>query len=319
MRLVFPLLLWSSLATAQPAPSAPAIWRLGNQIGAPSWLALEIEQNTRSEYLSDDFRAMANNDTRALMFRTLMSAEARRGSFRAKLELEDSRAFASDDTPLNTTHVDPVEIIQAYVGVDRTDTLTENDRLTVKVGRMTIDLSSRRLVARNLFRNTISAFTGADATWTSPGKHVARAFVVVPVNRLPSDPAMLKDNQIDLDKESTDSLLTAAFYGSPLLRYRARFELCVVGLFERDGDIASKNRRLVTVGTRLFRTPAVGQGDFRVEVMPQLGTSRATTAMDDVKDLTTGHSRRTRCRRDCGDAVEATVRPRARLRERRSS
>lgn len=56
-------------------------------------------------------------------------------------------------------------------------------------------------------------------------------------------------------------------------------------MHERDGDVASRNRQLVTVGARWFRKPAAGTVDFDLEVIPQVGSSRASTAMDDTVDL----------------------------------
>jgi len=290
-RLVVLVVVWiGGIANAQPAADGAANksddpWRIGSAIGAPSWLKLSLEEQSRFEHLKHDFRAMADGNANALAMRTLLAAEANGRWLFGGLELEDSRTYASDATPLNTTHVDPVELLQAYVGVRRTDVFTDNDALDVKAGRITIDLSTRRLVARNRFRNTINGFTGVDATWTSPGKHVARAFVAVPVTRLPSDAAGLKDNTIELDEENTDSVLWSAYYGTPKLPGGTQLELYVVGLDEREGGIASRNRRLVTLGARWFKKPATGEPDFDLEVMPQVGTARATTKPEDVTDL----------------------------------
>lgn len=271
-------------AGAKPAAQDPKPWRIEKAVGAPPWLKLGLEQQSRFEHLENDYRAKAEGDATALLFRTLVTAEASAGWLLGGLEIQDSRAYASDSTPLNTTLVNPLEILQAYVGVRRSGAFAEQDSLEVRAGRLTIDLGTRRVVARNRFRNTINGFTGVDGRWTSPGKHVARAFVAVPVTRLPSDPAGLKDNEIELDEESTDSLLWSGSYSSPTLAFGTQLELYVVGFHERDGDVASRNRQLVTVGVRWFRKPAAGTVDFDLELIPQVGTSRATTEMDDTDD-----------------------------------
>src|SRR5690606_14671393 len=98
---------------------------------------------------------------------------------------------------------------------------------------------------------------------------------------LPGDPQALKTNRIELDEESTESLLWTLFFGTPPLRDGSRLETFVLGFRERDGRIATRNRRLVTIGARWFRTPEPGKADFRFELMPQFGTSRATAAPDD--------------------------------------
>ncbi len=271
-------------ASARPAVADPKPWRIEKAVGAPPWLKLGLEQQSRFEHLENDYRAKAEGDATALLFRTLVMAEASARWFLGGLELEDSRVYASDSTPLNTTLVNPLEILQAYVGVRTTGAFAEHDSLEVRAGRITVDLGTRRVVARNRFRNTINGFTGVDGRWTSPGKHVARAFVVVPVTRLPSEPDALRDNEIARDKESTDSLLWSGSYSSPTLAFGTQLELYVVGFHERDGDVASRNRQLVTVGARWFRKPTTGKVDFDLEVIPQLGSSRTTTAMDDTVD-----------------------------------
>jgi len=268
------LVLGVVLAASTPAGADPEPWRLGKAAGTPAWLELGIEQQSRVEHLENDFRAKAEGDATALLLRTLVKAEASAGWWFGGLEVLDARVYASDSTPLNTTLVNPLEILQAYVGVRSSGVLVEQDRLEVRAGRITIDLGTRRVVARNRFRNTINGFTGVDGQWTSPGKHVARAFVAVPVTRLPSDPDALRDNEIELDEESTDSLLWSGSYGSPELALGAQLELYVVGFHERDGDVARWSRR-----------PAAGDVDFEVELITQIGTSRATAAMDDTDDL----------------------------------
>ncbi|MBA2544471.1 MAG: alginate export family protein [Deltaproteobacteria bacterium] len=280
------LLATTRLAVAQPTPTEEAKpWRIDRAIDAPAWLRLGLEHQSRFEHLSHDFRGKATDDATAFSMRTLVTAEASLESVLAGIELEDSRIYASDATALNTTLSDPLEILQAYVGVRRKNLVLDNDAFEARVGRLTIDLSTRRVVARNRFRNTINGFTGVDAKWTSPSKHVARAFVAVPVTRLPADAEALKDNSIDLDEESTDALLWCGYYGSPKLALGSQAELYVVGFHERDGDLASRNRQLLTIGARWYRKPARGTVDFDVELIPQLGRSRATAGMDDTTNL----------------------------------
>jgi hypothetical protein len=288
MRIPLLLIALAAPAWAQPTAevrSESTPWRLDRALGAPSWLRLGLEQQSRFEHLADDFRGMATDDATALSMRTLASAEASTDTWFGGLELEDSRIYASDATMLNTTLVDPLEVLQAYVGVRAKNLLADQDRFEARAGRITIDLSTRRVVARNRFRNTINGFTGVDAKWTSPRKHVARAFVAVPVTRLPGDPDALADNAIELDEESTDALLTCGYYGSPVLGLASQVELYAIGFHERDGDVASRNRRLITFGARWFKQPARGTMDFEIEVIPQVGSARATTAADDSADL----------------------------------
>lgn len=275
--------------TARAKPTAAAAerpWRADEAIGVPSWLRFGLEHRSRFEHLENDFRTAASGNSTALSLRTLLSAELKLSPVVVVAELQDSRAYATDVTPLSTTIVDPLEILQAHAGLRHKGAFLDGDSAALTLGRFTMDVGSRRLVARNEFRNTINAFTGIDLQWTSPGRHVLRGFAVLPVIRLPSDPAELANNPIELDHENTDALFWGLFFGSAPLLAGAQLESYVFGLHEGDNaDAPSANRRLVTPGVRLWRAPAAGQLDFQVEAMLQLGTSRASTQATDTTDL----------------------------------
>ena len=272
-------------AHADPAAAPPTPWRLHDATGAPGWLAFGIEHRIRYAYLANDFRAGATGDASALSLRTLVTLAATADPVTVGVELIDARAYAPDDTALNTTIVDTLDLLQAYVAVHRAGLVADGDALDARVGRITLDAGSRRLVARNSHRNTINTFTGVDLQWTSPGKTVARAFAVVPVTRKPSDAAILADNGHAFDAETFDTLLWGAAYGSPALAAGIKLEGLVLGLHERDGDAATRNRQLVTGDVRAVRKPAAGAVDGQLEVAVQLGHDRASTADTDTTDL----------------------------------
>ena len=260
-------------------------WRLGKEANLPSWLTIGLNHRTRFEHLANQFRVVAGDDATAVSMRTLLSAKLSTESVIAELELQDSRAFASADTPLKTSHINALSILQAYVGLRRPNLFVAGDQGELKIGRMTVDVGTRRLVARNGYRNTINGFAGADARWTSPARHVARVFTLVPVTRLPSDPDAIRSNDIELDEENFDTLFWGALYRSPALLAGTQFELLVMGLHERDGDIASRNRQLLSPGARAFRKPSAGEPDYSIEIVVQLGSSRASKADEDTEDL----------------------------------
>jgi hypothetical protein len=270
-----------------PVPNGP--WRAQDALSLPAWLHLGLEHRARFENLQHDFRSTATGNSTALSLRTLLSAELRFAPLVIGAELQDSRVYASDTTPLNTTIGDPIDVLQAYAGLRHEGLLAGGDAASLMVGRFTMDVGSRRLVARNGFRNTINSFTGVALGWTSPGRHALRAFAVLPVLRLPVDADALADNRIELDRENTDAVLWGAFFGSAPLAAAVKLEAYVFGLHERDGTdapSASANRRLFTPGLRVLRAPAAGQLDFQVEAMLQLGTSRSSNKATDTTDLT---------------------------------
>jgi len=280
-----------SMVGAQPAPRDAAQaadqgpFRVHEALGI-SWLRFGLEQRSRFEHLQNDFRAANPGNARGLSMRTLLSAELRFLPVVVGAELMDSRVWASHATPLNTTLANPLELLQGYVGLRVENVLLARDAASLAAGRMTLDLGSRRLVARNEFRNTINAFTGLDLQWTSPARDVIRVFAAMPIVRLPSDPEGLKHNRIELDRENPDALLSAAFFRSRPLAAEVTFEAYLLGLHERDRGIApSSNRQLYTPGFRALRPPTAGEVDGQLEVMGQFGKSRASAAATDTSDL----------------------------------
>ena len=60
----------------------------------------------------------------------------------------------------------------------------------------------------------------------------------------------------------------------------------VFGIHERDSEeYQTSNRNFVTPGFRILRTPALGLIDFEIESVVQVGTSRQTSLVDDLTDL----------------------------------
>src|SRR5690554_6485206 len=103
----------SSLTFAAPAVAEPA-WRLHDALGAPAALTLSGSTRGRYEAIDGQARVGFNDSDELLSFRTLVLAEYRIGRFRLGGELQDSRAYLSDDgTPLTTGEVNALEPIQA--------------------------------------------------------------------------------------------------------------------------------------------------------------------------------------------------------------
>jgi hypothetical protein len=244
---------------------------------------IHAEHRTRLERLHTDFRASPTDGLTAAALRTLLAVELGPPSAHLAVELQDARVYADDSTPLNTTHVDAFELLSAYVGGSRSGLLAADDVASLRLGRLTLDRGSRRLVARNRFRNTINAFTGLDLAWTTPSRTV-RAFALLPVTRRPSGPDALAGNRVQIDRENADAFFWGVQYDAAI-GGDARVEVYVVGLHERDGDAATADRRLVTPGARVVRGAAPGRLDFQLEAMLQVGTSRASPSAPDARDL----------------------------------
>ena len=267
--------------------SAAESWRLENQLQAPQWLSLKVGHRTRYESYSNEFKKGTNGGDQALSFRTTVLMEINHGDFRLGAELIDSRiALEGNNTPVNTTLVNEIDLAQAYLAWHGDNLLGRNLSVDVKAGRQTMDVGSRRLVARNRFRNTLNNFTGIDTIISQPNQWQWRNFVVLPVSRLPNDQASLRAGESEFDEESFSRVFAGSFFSIKNLPLSTTAELYLYYLDEEDTkDTQTKNRRLFTPGFRWFKKAKPKQFDFEIEAAVQSGTSYATASAIDQNRL----------------------------------
>ena len=275
----------TTTAASEKTLAAPT--RLAKTAHLPAWLSLHLNHRVVGEVLRDSFRQASNGpDSISLWQRTILLASIHRGPGSVTLEAMDARGWTDTDSLANNTMVNPLDILQANVGLSADNVLRTGDALAVTFGRMTLDIGNRRLVARNRFRNTINAFNGIDVLWHPRGKTdslALRVFAVVPVLRRPSDSVALADGELRLDRENTNALLTGIWHNQRFAD--ASLEVYALGYAERDGTLATANRRLLTLGTRFFRSHAPHLVDFEIEILTQRGHSHATSDATDITDL----------------------------------
>ena len=270
----------STPAAAQSEAEPTEPFRLHSALGLPDWLTLEVEHRTRYESVDEDFRAGRVGSNQLFALRTLAYVAADIDRFRVAAELMDSRAYDGPaDGILNTTIVNAVELLQAHVGYRATDLVEQGDTFDIQAGRLTMNLGSRRLVARNRFRNTINGFTGLNSSYETADDATLRAFYVLPVQRLPNDLTALRDNEIEFDEE-LDRTQFAGLYGSmPVNDGAFDAEAYALRLDEEDqGGAATRDRRLWTIGARLHRDPAPDTTFFEWESAFQFGDSRTSSS-----------------------------------------
>lgn len=255
-------------------------------LGMPEWLDGSLEQRTRYETFDTPWQKGQKGAQDQIPLQTVLWLEAHHDGYRAGFEFWDARQFGADkDWPLNNTMVNVANFAQMY-GAWSTTNLADSDLgFEVKGGRMTLDLGSRRLVARNVYRNTTNAFTGlqfrlrdAKAGWQF------QAFANQPVQRLPTNKTQLLNNDWAWDNEQPGSIFTGAIFETDALPLAARGELYLYYLSENQDSVL--NRQLYTPGLRLFRNPVKGEFDFEGETIGQAGMarpSRTATAQMNVE------------------------------------
>ena len=259
------------------APTDAAPWRLADALKTPDWLSIRGSHRTRYESLNGQYRGLRHGGDQALMLRTLVEAQVRVGPVKFVAELEDSRAELTDSgTPISTTMVNPVELLQAYATVKTQNFLGTGSNGSIRAGRLTMDVGSRRFVARNLFRNTLNAFTGVDWQWTSVSNRQFRAFFTLPVQRLVD--RLPGENRPKFDTENDDVRFWGLYYAPPELPWGDRGEIYLFGLDEQDIERQpSRDRELYTAGFRVYRTPKQNALSYQIESVYQWGTSRTST------------------------------------------
>ncbi len=250
-----------------------------------SRLSVSGSYRLRYEHLDDTFRTVDPGSDELLAARLLLHVRANGERFYGGLELQDSRAWLDQSlTPVGTDDVNVTEPTQAYVGMRMTDSFRPGDSLDIQIGRMAFDVGSRRLVARNRFRNTTNAFTGLNALWTGSKDIRVRAFILLPQARLPdnSDRERLRDNGFDFDEERTEQLFWGVHVSTDHNRLDAEWYL--FGLHEDDRpSLPTRNRDLLTAGLRV--NGSSGSWAFDWEIAYQFGHSRASTSPTDQADL----------------------------------
>ena len=233
----------------------------------------------RGEALDGQFRRGVAGGDQALVFRTLLHTRATFGAVTFGLELQDSRSYLDDSgTPLSTSIVNPLDVLQAYVNLRSGDD-------EVRLGRITLDVGSRRWVERNGFRNTINTYTGAHWIANLRSGSTLHTFLVAPVRLEPFERAGRDANSLQADRADFNRRFAAVHYIRPR-GPRHSLDLFIYGLHEDDRrDRPTANRRYLFPGVRLYARPEPRAFDYDLEYTYRWGQRRATSAPDDRVDL----------------------------------
>lgn len=271
-------------ACAQQATPSSGAFQLHEAVGAPDWLTLAGTIRPRLEILSNPFVAGQAGDQVFLGVTSTLFAEAKSGAFVMGGELLDARLVAENGGAA-ATEIDTLEIAQAYLAWRPDNLIQDGDRLDLMAGRFAMDVGSRRLVARPLYRSLVTHFEGGRALWRSGGGVELTAFHVAPLVRQPSDAPSALDNEVADNVTASETAFAGLHVSAPL---PARFiaELYVLDLDESDAaDLPSRDRDLLTTGGRLHRDPAVNAFDLDLEWARQTGTLRASASPAALVDL----------------------------------
>lgn len=270
--------------SSHPRANPHKPWRLYEVVNSPPWLVFGGTQRTRFEQVFNQFRNGRPGDDRVLVMRTHLTATLGSETASLQTELVDSRAYLADaNTPLDTRVVNALALVRLHLQIDLPDVAESNSKARLRLGRFTLDMGSRRFVARNRYRNTINAFTGIDFAWENSNGLRLRGFAALPVKRRPEAEPAVRDNTVQFDKESLNSVLWGTHFTSAPILSDVIIEGFILGLHERDTPrVATRNRMLITPGFRILRSPRSGRLDFEIESAAQLGSSHESALSQDV-------------------------------------
>lgn len=278
------ILLISGSGIGASAAPAPTVWKptetadavlhaessawsrhLHDALRLPTWLDVAVDQRDRFEFLDDPWRpGESQTQTQIVQRSRLRIGLDAPGGIRLLGELQDARTLNDRPNDFVQNAVDRLDVLQLFVSATRKDLFGRGLRVDAHAGRLTIDVASRRLVARNDFRNTSNAFDGVHLQLGSDDrKWRVRGFYTFPV--------AIRDSDLMNDRLST----RRRFWGlafedqrNPWLQLDAYY----LGLNDLPG-----NRSYRTYGLRVHRKPVPDQLDYEGEVAAQLG-ERWTTA-----------------------------------------
>lgn len=268
------------VATAMPSPAWAEAPTLQSVIGDPDHFKLSGSVRARYEVLDGQPRAGFRPEDEQLALRSTLAAEYRDGAFRIGGEMFDSRAWLDrPGSAISANEVNTFELVQAYVGADFKDAFGKGSAAAVQLGRMTLNLGSRRLVAADDYRNTTNGYTGARVDLKTRDGTSATLIYTLPQVRLPDDLPSIQRAKVRWDRESFDLRLWGGIVARPRTIAGATAELTYFRLQERDAPgRPTRDRDLHTVGGRLIRDPKAGRLDFEAEGFYQFGNIRASTA-----------------------------------------
>ena len=272
----------SALARPSAAEAPSAVWKpaepadavlhaenvvwsrhLHDALRLPDWFDLAAENRTRLEFLDDPWRPGESQKQTQIVQRNRLrfGADAPAG-IRFLAEIQDARVFNDRPNDFVSNSVDHLDVLQLFVSATQKDLFGRGLRADAHAGRMTIDVASRRLLARNDFRNTVNAFDGVHLQLGSDDRMWrVRGFFTFPVAIRDSD---LMNNRLSTRRR---------FSGVAFEDLRNPWaQLDAYGLFLDD---LPGNRSFRTWGLRAYRRPAPAQVDYEGEVAGQFGDRKS--------------------------------------------
>ena len=249
-----------------------------NAAETPGGGSIELRGLHRARYerLSPQYRAGLGGSDTVLALQTSLVLEANWPKLSFMGELLDARAELNDSDSVFAGVVNTLEPIQTYLTWKIGDASNDDgSQSSLRVGRLTMDLGKRRLLARSNFRHAVASFAGADWQWQNSRGTRLRAFYVVPMRTLPATSAELLDNDAELDRGARDTVLSGAYYLSAPGTNLRQLELSFLKLDSANGAGEIAPQDIDTWSMRVFRPVERSRINYEIEAGIQRGDSAA--------------------------------------------
>ncbi len=236
---------------------------LGAAFNLPSWLDVGFTNRIRREGFDFPYAADQEGTTWDWGQRTRFRATARWKQFRTEFELQGANSGEDADTDVvGTSTFNAANVQQFFLSVTLPNIWDTGFRTDLHVGRINLDIGSRRLIARSRFSNTSQAFDGIHWRLADPQKWFFRTFFTQIV---------FNDDNTDRLALFTNSsnLLWGFFYENHAWRW-SKFEFYYYGVKgEESGGREERNHS--SIGFRIFQRPDAGGYDYQFENIIQFG------------------------------------------------
>ena len=231
------------VAQGRPAPEDSSTSPPRRPLALPSWLRINVEQRTRFESIDHRYRPAEVGGDDLFSFRSRLQVRLGTDRWWAYSETQDSRVAGDDSaSTINFTYENKTQVQQLHAGVAWKDLGRHQLAFQAEGGRFSRDFGFRRVIARNLYRNTTNAYEGLQArlgarTWSLIG--------------LASRPVYWTYPEIERDPRFVDARFGGLYFTTTRKREASAD---AYALLWRDGDTspAAERRRLDTPGFRLF-------------------------------------------------------------------
>ena len=237
---------------------------LSAALNTPEWLDVAFANRIRREGFDYPFTADQEGSTWDWGQRTRFRVTTKWKVFRAELEFQGANSGKDADTDVaGTSTFNAANVQQLFASMTLPNVLNSGLRTDVHVGRINMDIGSRRLVARSRFSNTSQAFDGIHWRLAKKKEWFFRAFFSEVVTNRDTT------NRLGLFTNGGDYFWGLS-YGNSHFSW-ARTQLYYFGR-DDEGKHGGTERNHSTLGIRLYQRPGIGAYDYEAESAWQFGT-----------------------------------------------